>query len=299
MNWRTLIIALLAPLAMAEMSFINPPSSLSGGGAFSTNTVFREQTLVTVKWSGTTSNSSSTVVLWQVNASLATASDTSDDINAAVIGDLEYVARECSRSQDSQEFKFKYATVILTCLLFFSFTGAIDWQVDDTPWTVTTRKDLSVSNMFFMSLYQTGSTNPDDYSVYFNISSADGSSSTSSTAPSSTSSSPTSSSATDAAATTSSTSDSGGGGGLSTGAQAGIGVGVGVAAIIALAGAWLAIRHRKKAKSNVNQAATTAPGEYKHATVGETTWNGYGGHQTTPHELSGRSSHPVAPVEMD
>ncbi|KAK2611783.1 hypothetical protein N8I77_005107 [Diaporthe amygdali] len=269
MSWRTLIIALLAPLAMAEMSFINPPSSLSGGGAFSTNTVFREQTLVTVKWSGTTSNSSSTVVLWQVNASLATASDNSDDINAAVIGDLEYVAR------------------------------AIDWQVDDAPWTVATRKDLSVSNMFFMSLYQTGSTNPDDYSVYFNISSADGSSSTSSTAPSSTSSSPTSSSATDAAATTSSTSDSGGDGGLSTGAQAGIGVGVGVAAIIALAGAWLAIRHRKKAKSNVDQVATTAPGEYKHATVGETTWNGYGGHQTTPHELSGRSIHPVAPVEMD
>lgn len=94
MRWRTLMVALVAPSAMAEMSFINPASSSSGGGTLATNPVFMLQTLVTVKWTGTTSNSSSTVVLWQVNASLATPSGDADQLNAAVMGDLEYVARK-------------------------------------------------------------------------------------------------------------------------------------------------------------------------------------------------------------
>ncbi|KAL1867451.1 hypothetical protein Daus18300_006295 [Diaporthe australafricana] len=76
------------------MSFINPASSSSGGGTFATNPVFMEQTLLTIKWAGTTSNSSSTVVLWQVNASLATPSRYSDQLDAAVMGDSDVLINQ-------------------------------------------------------------------------------------------------------------------------------------------------------------------------------------------------------------
>lgn len=145
----------------------------------------------------------------------------------------------------------------------------VAWNITYFPWTVSTRKDLKVSNMFMISLYKTGSTRPDDWSVFFNISSSSASDSTSSTSStlSATSTSTTEStpSTTDASVSTSPSSSSkeSSQGGLDTAAKIGIGVGIPVAVALGIAAGWLIFRKRKNEASHGSAPEPYAREEYK------------------------------------
>lgn len=158
------------------------------------------------------------------------------------------------------------------------------------PWSVTTRKDLKVSNMFVMSLYQTDETGFDDESVLFNISSpttSDSSSTTPSAAPTSiTDNNPSTASA--SASTSSSSSPEGTShSGLDTATKVGIGVGIPIAAIAGIAVGWLIFRKMNN-KASRPGASDPSGEEYKSPTTLPASMHEAGGQErssTGPHEI--------------
>ncbi|KAK3336313.1 hypothetical protein B0T19DRAFT_437092 [Cercophora scortea] len=177
-------------------------------------------------------------------------------------------------------------------------------NVANFVWIVGTTKDLSVSNMFMMCIFQEGSKRADSNSHYFNISSKDttspsqavtltattssavSTSSASSTIFStvSTSSTPNVSSvpaAADATSTSTSAASPATSSGLPTGGAIGIGVGISSAVIIGIGAGWLLFgRHRKRDDTT----AVALPMNY----TGNT--GGYGGQPPPPL---------ARPVELD
>lgn len=154
------------------------------------------------------------------------------------------------------------------------------------PWSVTTRKDLKVSNMFVMSLYKTGEAGFDDESVLFNISSP-------TTAPSATSTlitdtNPYTASAS-ASPSPSSSSEGTSHGGLDTATTVGIAVGIPVAVFAGIAAGWL-ISHKKNNNAGRGSAPEPVREDYKspstlpasmHESVGQERSS------TGPHEMYG------------
>lgn len=193
-------------------------------------------------------------------------------------------------------------------LLIWLLTGGDGYNITSFPWTVTTSKDLTTSNMFFMSLYKTGATSPDDWTVYFNISSPSSGVSTSTTLTSATTSSassttsPTSETTSPARETTSASSSNTGAsqGGFDTGAKVGIGIGIPVAAVLGIAAGWLIFRKRKSPGGSTDHP----PQENKHASdlppyVSGTQDPPHFGGQPTYFEASGEPRTSAAAVELD
>ncbi|KAK4443394.1 hypothetical protein QBC34DRAFT_417216 [Podospora aff. communis PSN243] len=141
-------------------------------------------------------------------------------------------------------------------------------------WIVATTKNLSVSNLFYLSIFEEGKSNADSNSKYFNITragtDASTTSATSSAAASSsatTPSSPTDSSSTTPAAgvgtpTISTPAQASPAGGLSTGAQIGVGLGVSIPCAIALSvvASWFFFaRRRKRDNRDLNYVESITP----------------------------------------
>lgn len=149
-------------------------------------------------------------------------------------------------------------------------------------WLVGTRKDLSVSNLFYLSIFQEGKSRSDSNSHYFNIEAKDAkeqSTSSSSISPSSTSSAtsilsfttrpsasastsnePTSAPNSDIQSSSSPQSSNS----FPTGAKIGIGVGILIALALCL-GAGLFLFRRRKKIGNIAMAAPSYPhNDYRH-----------------------------------
>lgn len=74
---------------LADMNFVNPPSHKTGQGALSLNSVYSQQTVVTIQWTGNTAGIISTIVLWQVNLTALGEVEAGDP--QPTLGELEYI----------------------------------------------------------------------------------------------------------------------------------------------------------------------------------------------------------------
>lgn len=72
----------------ATYSFINPASH-GGQTSFANNNVYAEKAILEVQWTVGATDEDATVVLWQVNTTSTTASNSDEP---EFIGDLEYLA---------------------------------------------------------------------------------------------------------------------------------------------------------------------------------------------------------------
>lgn len=261
---------------LADMNFVNPPSHRTGQGALSLNSVYSQQTVLTIQWTGAKEGIISTIVLWQVN--LTALGEVKAGDPQPTLGELEYITSQSLLfSSHGGHWEMNRS---LTCFA----TGGVHWNMTSFPWSVTTRKDLKVSNMFVMSLYKTGEAGFDDESVLFNISSP-------TTAPSATSTLITDTNPYTASASASlsppSSSEGTSHGGLDTAATVGIGIGIPVAAIAGIAAGWLISR---KKNNNAGQGSAPEPvrEDYKSRSTLPASMHESGGQErssTGPHEL--------------
>ncbi|KAH6856330.1 hypothetical protein B0I37DRAFT_351402 [Chaetomium sp. MPI-CAGE-AT-0009] len=132
-------------------------------------------------------------------------------------------------------------------------------DVSTFTWIVATTKDLSVSNMFFLSIFEEGKANADSNSHYFNLTrnsdtgptaaevTTSASSSTGRISPTSTSATVPAAETTSDPAATSSALSAESPGGLDSGAKIGIGVAIPCAAILGVIAGYLIFRRRKRA----------------------------------------------------
>ncbi|KAH8589031.1 hypothetical protein B0O99DRAFT_692908 [Bisporella sp. PMI_857] len=176
-----------------------------------------------------------------------------------------------------------------------------------TPWTVNTKKNLTVSPMFYFNLFLEGETTSLTNSHYFNItarSTTPTTSSTSSTtdsASTSASSYQTSTSPSPATTTPSTSPPVVISSGLGTGAKVSIGVGVVGAALLGVLAGWLILGRRRKMNNMQLPQPAPAPAHplvqtsyYQPVKVEQQP-------QQYPHEVSGESAPPVRyelPPEM-
>ncbi|KAI8941022.1 hypothetical protein NX059_002268 [Plenodomus lindquistii] len=180
-------------------------------------------------------------------------------------------------------------------------------------WLVATRKNLTESNLFYLSIFQEGTGPSDDNSEYFyiepkeavvaspsptptpsassSLSSARSSASPTSSGSSGTSASAASSSTTPTSnpspSTSASTNSSSSSSGFPTAAKIGVGVGIPVALIIGLAAGFLLFRRRKKNNMAHEPVPGAAPGYYG------------GGHGAPQEYRYQDNTYPVAPGELD
>ncbi|KAK3294557.1 uncharacterized protein B0H64DRAFT_190184 [Chaetomium fimeti] len=156
-------------------------------------------------------------------------------------------------------------------------------DVSTFTWIVATTKDLSVSNMFFLSIFEEGKANADANSHYFNLTrnsdtrptAAEASSSASSEtriAPTSTSATVPAETTTDPAATSSAPSSESPSG-LDSGAKIGIGVAIPCAAILGVVAGYLIFRRRKR--MNEPPAAPTYHDDNPYNGVSGEKWGQY------------------------
>ncbi|KAF2246690.1 hypothetical protein BU26DRAFT_606894 [Trematosphaeria pertusa] len=139
----------------------------------------------------------------------------------------------------------------------------------DFTWLVGTTKNLTLSNMFYLSIFEEGATTSDSNSHYFNISSKDLSPTISSitatpsipflsTAPVST---PTEASIPTSAPSNAQTSPppSPPSGGSSTGAKIGMGIGIPLALALGIGAGFLLFRHRRNRDNIKTRVPDSAP----------------------------------------
>lgn len=74
---------------LADMNFVNPPSHRTGQGALSLNSVYSQQTVLTIQWTGAKEGMISTIVLWQVN--LTALGEVKAGDPQPTLGELEYI----------------------------------------------------------------------------------------------------------------------------------------------------------------------------------------------------------------
>ncbi|KAH8775188.1 hypothetical protein BGZ57DRAFT_982118 [Hyaloscypha finlandica] len=121
------------------------------------------------------------------------------------------------------------------------------WDTTSANWVVNTKKHLSISPMFYFSLFFEGETSPMApmvYSHYFNITAK--STTTSTTTTSSSTTSPTPSSTTSSSIASASQTSIPASSGLSAGAKAGIAIGVAGAMLLGVLASWLILGRRAK-----------------------------------------------------
>lgn len=174
-------------------------------------------------------------------------------------------------------------------------------NVTSFTWLVGTTKNLTFSNMFYMSIFEEGSTSSDGNSHYFNIStkadattSASGSTSTSISVGSTLLPATTTSAATLASNSVPADNSSSG---MTTGAKVGLGVGLGVGLPIAIAFGiglgwfFLGGRNRKNQTQYPGQPEGPAPPSMQHSSY-------YNGSYYSEVPQSTYSPPPQQPVEM-
>jgi hypothetical protein len=176
-------------------------------------------------------------------------------------------------------------------------------------WLVGTQKNLTVSDLFYLSIFQEGESSSDSNSHYFNIRPEDAERRTSSlpstTVPTSTSA--TSSTSTTAPAPASSPPSSGTEArnqpdGFPTGVKVGLGVGIPIALILCFVAGFLCFRHRRKtqeqAGKNPYMAAPPLPQNQEdyQSMGGYYAGSQYNKWQQSPVEAPDRAQ---SPVELD
>lgn len=88
--WVSALVAFRGVLA--RMGFVNPSSQKTGQGALSLNSVYPQQTVLTIQWAGATDGIISTIVLWQVNLTALGEYKAGDP--ETLMGDLEYITSQ-------------------------------------------------------------------------------------------------------------------------------------------------------------------------------------------------------------
>ncbi len=218
------ILAVLLTRVLGVMIFINPPP-IGPLDDFSHNPIYPVGSTVEVQWTRGVPDQGVSLTFFQMNGTHPT-------------NPLEYIIRMACLwyPHTSSSSKLTLAENALNATSFL--------------WIVATTKNLSVSNMFILSVFQEGNTVADANSHYFNISQD---STQTGTTPVSASSTLTTAGSTHSVpvpiASTSispSAESSSGSGGLSPGAQAGIGIGILCAVALGVAAGWSLFGRRNR-----------------------------------------------------
>ncbi|OCK87103.1 uncharacterized protein K441DRAFT_682847 [Cenococcum geophilum 1.58] len=228
---RLLPVALVAWLltAVSCVDFINPPP-FGKEGDFSRNPIYPEESTLNIQWTTGKEDKPVSITLYQLNGT-------------QYMEPSEYII--CEK------------------------TDLLDQRTTSFPWLVRTGKNLTFSNMFWMSIFEEGSLRSDANSHYFNISSDDTSpppttstsaGTTSSTLSTSLTSTPSDAPISKPSTAPTSTSSPAPSGGLTTGAKIGIGVGIPVAMALGIGASFFIFKRRKHDK---NSRMTPVPqGDY-------------------------------------
>ncbi|KAL1837761.1 hypothetical protein VTJ49DRAFT_3425 [Mycothermus thermophilus] len=140
------LLAWLPTPALALMQFINPPKAGPVGDLRGIQT-YEVGSFLEVIWTAGEPGKATSITLWQL-----------DPVTTEWFGPLEYVIRMLiTRIHDVQG-------PMLTQIIKENTVDTTSFS-----WVVGTRKDLSVSNLFSMSLFEAGQTSPDSNSRYFYI----------------------------------------------------------------------------------------------------------------------------------
>lgn len=260
------IVALISSIraVMGTMVFVNPPNS-GPVGDFSSNPTYTLGKNIEVSWSDSPDDAGVSLLMYQLNAT------TGDYFLPG-----QYLFREYIDHSKVGQASEHIQALLYTCHL----QGGIEnsYNVTTYDWIVafsteTMPHAFSVSNLFYLSLYQEGKSSSDTNSHYFYIIEAQTSTTTTSSSTSTATSfstagaslAPTSANSAMTESTSGATTGSSGpaatasqpsnsDGTLGTGAKIGLGVGVSAVLILGVAVGWLLVR-RRKARGQVNNAA--------------------------------------------
>lgn len=161
------VLAGCVSLAMGRMKFINPPEA-GRRGDFSQNPSYPYGSVVALAWTEAADNAATSLTLWQVNQN-----------DGAFLGNMEYITREWKLMKN----------LLPTCAEENNKGNSISTTTFN--WIVATSKDLTVSNIFFMSIFEEGQRVSDGDSQYFNMTRGSGSGAETEIPPQSTSAGPT------------------------------------------------------------------------------------------------------------
>jgi hypothetical protein len=140
-----LVLALVigwATIVSGLMQFINPPP-FGTTGDFSSSETYNIGSTVNVAWTPADSGKAASLVLYQL------------DSDGVWFGDMEYLTRRL------------FSFIQLFRLADMRAEGAVG--VTRYTWLVGTRKNLTKSSLFYMSIFQEGKGPSDGNSHYFNI----------------------------------------------------------------------------------------------------------------------------------
>lgn len=228
------------------IDFINPPP-FGREGDFSSNPIYPEGSTITIAWTSDKADKPVSLTLVQLNGT-------------EWMMPMEYIFR---RSAFSPRLRLRHSNRVL-----IYYVESVVNKTDFT-WLVGTTKNLTLSNMFYLSIFEEGATTSDSNSHYFNISSKDLSPTISSitatpsipflsTAPVST---PTEASIPTSAPSNAQTSPppSPPSGGSSTGAKIGMGIGIPLALALGIGAGFLLFRHRRNRDNIKTRVPDSAP----------------------------------------